>query len=446
VERPETYYAKSGNVHIAYQVFGEGPIDLVFVPGVISNLEVSWQNPLGFERFAERLGSFARVIWFDKRGTGLSDPVEGVPTLEARMDDVRAVMEAAGSERAALMGVSEGGPMTILFAATYPAKTAALILYGTAAKTIRSHDYPWGMTFEDAFRSIEQVEQHWGEADFCDQLLRELAPSIADDEDFRRFWRMYLRVGASPATAAALQRMNMEIDVRHVLPATRVPTLVLHRAGSSVDVEQGRYLGRQIPTAKYVELDGEDHFAWVGDSEAVLREIESFLEELRPAGEPDRVLATVLFTDIVDSTKTAAELGDDDWRRLLREHHVLVRNQLTRFRGREVDTAGDGFFATFDGPARAVRCAQAIAGSVRELGLEVRAGLHTGEVELDDDSVRGIAVHIGARVAAAADPGEVLVSSTVKELVAGSGLEFKERGAAELRGLPGEWRLYAVQS
>jgi class 3 adenylate cyclase len=445
VEAPETRYAKSGNLHIAYQVFGEGSIDLVFVPGFISNVEVAWHNPLWIP-FAERLGSFARVIWFDKRGTGLSDPVEGVPTLEARMDDVRAVMDATGSERAALMGVSEGGPMTILFAATYPEKTAGLILYGTAAKTIRSHDYPWGMSFEDAFRTIERVEQQWGEADYCDDTLRALAPSIADDEAFRRYWRTYLRVGASPATAAALQRMNMEIDVRHVLPAIRVPTLVLHRSGSTVDVAQGRYLGDQIVTSKYVELEGPDHFAWVGDTDAVLSEIKNFFGNLEPAPKTDRVLATVLFTDIADSTKRAAELGDERWRRLLGEHHALVRAELTRFRGREVDTAGDGFFATFDGPARGVRCACAIADAVQRLGLQIRAGLHTGEVELDDGSVRGIAVHIGARVAEAAQAGEVLVSSTVRDLVAGSGLEFADRGEAELKGVPGEWRLFSVRN
>jgi class 3 adenylate cyclase/esterase/lipase len=443
VDVPETRYAKSGEVHIAYQAFGDGSLDLVFVPGVISNVEIAWQNPL-VTAYWERLASFARVIWFDKRGTGVSDPVEGVPTLEARMDDVRAVMEAAGSERAALMGVSEGGPMTILFAATHPERTAALVLFGTAAKTVRAHDYPWGATLEEAFLAIEQTERHWGETEFCDAALRRLAPSVADDPELKRWWRTYVRVGASPATAAALQRMNMELDVRHVLHAIRVPTLVLHRKDDADDIGQARYLAEQIPTARFVELEGADHFPWAGDLEAAAGEIERFLAAAAAPDEPDRVLATILFTDIVGSTTKAAELGDTRWRELLREHYAEVRRQLARYRGQEIDAAGDGIFASFDGPARAVRCARAIVDGVSGLGLEIRAGLHTGEFELDEGRIRGIAVHIGARVAAEAGPGEVLVSSTVKDLVAGSGLEFEDRGATPLKGVPGEWRLFAV--
>lgn len=440
---PETRYARSGDVKVAYQVFGEGPLDLVLVPGFISNLELAWYQPR-LVQFFERLASFARMIWFDKRGTGASDPVEGVPTLEARMDDVRAVMETARSDRAVLMGFSEGGPMSILFAATYPEKTLGLVLYGTAAKTVRSPDYPWGATLEEAFQSITRIERHWGESEFCDQTLRVMAPSVADDHDFRRWWRSYLRVGASPATAAALERMNMEIDVRHVLSAIRVPTLVLHRADDFHDVAQARYLAERIPTARYVELEGADHFAWIGDTEAVVREVESFLSGATEAPEPDRVLATVVFTDIVGATAKAAELGDAAWRELLREHHARVRTQLARFRGQEIDTAGDGFFASFDGPARAIRCARATRDAMRDLDLEVRAGLHTGECEQIEGKVGGIAVHIGARVAAEAGPGEVLVSSTVKDLVAGSGIEFEDRGEHKLKGIPEARRLFAV--
>lgn len=444
MERPETRYARSGRVSIAYQVLGEGPPDLVFVPGVISNTEYAWHQPAIVD-WLSSLSSVARVIWFDKRGTGVSDRVSDVPTLETRMDDVRAVMEEAGSERAVLMGVSEGGPMSILFAATYPERASALVLWGSDVKGVRTDDFPWAPTFEEAMRAVEEAAERWGRADYCDEILRATAPSVAGDGAFRAWWASYMRLGASPASAAALLRMNMEIDVRHVLPAIRVPTLVLHRTDDRVvDVRNSRYIAERIPGARAVELPGVDHFAWVGDTARVIAELSSFLAEVREGVELDRRLATVLFTDIVGSTEKAAELGDRRWRELVTNHHARIRTQLARFRGEELDTAGDGFFAIFDGPARAVRCASAITESVRELGIQLRAGLHTGECEVIDGKVGGIAVHIGARVAAQAAPGEVFVSGTVKDLVAGSGIEFRDRGVAELKGIPGEWRLYAV--
>jgi class 3 adenylate cyclase len=445
VEAPETRYARSGKVSIAYQVLGEGPPDLVFVPGVISNVEYAWQQPACAE-WLRSLASFSRVIWFDKRGTGVSDAVTDVPTLETRMDDVRAVMDEVGSQEAVLMGVSEGGPMSILFAATYPERLSALILWGSDVKGVRTDDYPWARSFDEAIRAVEEAAEQWGRPDYCDEALRTVAPSVAGDEDFSRWWRSYMRLGASPASAAALLRMNLEIDVRDVLPTVRVPALVLHRTDDRlVDVRNSRYIAERISRSRLVELPGVDHFAWIGDVERVLAEIKTFVAEVREGVEVDRRLATVLFTDIVGSTQKAAELGDRRWRALVVAHHARVRAELARFRGHELDTAGDGFFATFDGPARAIRCACAITDCVRELGIEVRAGLHTGECELMDGKVGGIAVHIGARVAAEAAPGEVLVSSTVKDLVAGSGIEFRDRGLVELKGVPGEWRLYVVE-
>ena len=445
----ETRYARSGDVSIAYQVTGDGPFDVVFVPGFLSHVELAWDVP-GMAAYNRRLASFCRLIRFDKRGTGMSDRVSGVPTLETRMDDVRAVMDATGCERAALIGVSEGGPMSILFAATYPERAWALALCGTFARVRWAPDYPIGASDEEARRDDEEIEQRWGEPEEALALAREVAPESSDDE-LQAFATM-IRQSASPGAALALNRMNDEIDVRDVLPAIRVPTLVLNREGEHPFIRQGSaYLAQHIAGARYVELPGSSHAPFAGDSESYVRAIEGFLqeawaEEASAEPEPDRVLATILFTDIVGSTAKAVELGDARWRELLEQHHATVRRLLLRHRGTELDTAGDGFFASFDGPARGIRCARAITESVRDLGIEVRAGLHTGECERMNSKVGGIAVHIGARVAAEAGPGEVVVSSTVKDLVAGSGIAFHDRGAAELKGVPGEWRLFAVES
>jgi len=441
--QPETRYARSGEVHIAYQVTGEGPLDLVFVPGFVSHVEASWQSP-GRAKFFRRLASFSRLILFDKRGTGLSDRTSQIFTLEQRMDDVRAVMDAAGSERAALFGISEGGPMSILFAATYPERTIALALYGAYAKRAWAEDYPFGWRDEEWAAFFANVESHWGTPRGLD--LDIWAPSIAHDERARHGMAAYLRAAASPGAVQAVMQMNREIDVRNVLPAVRVPTLIVHRAGErNIRIQHARYMAERIPGARLVELPGDDHMPWIGDSDLILDPIEQFLTRVRHGPEPDRVLATVLFTDIVGATQKAAELGDRRWRELLEKHHAIVRRELARFRGRELDTAGDGFLATFDGPGRAIRCACAVVDAVQPLGLALRAGLHTGECELIGEKLTGIAVHIGARVAALAMPGEILTSSTVKDLVAGSGLRFRERGARALRGIPGEWQLFAVE-
>ena len=440
--QPETQYAKSGDVNVAYQVVGDGRFDLVFVPGWISNVDLMWQEPT-HERFLRRLASFSRLILFDKRGTGLSDRVanDRLPTLEERMDDVRAVMDAAGSEQAALFGYSEGGNLSTLFAATYPGRTRALVTFGIFAKRIWSPDYPWAPKPEQREQEYERLEREWGR----DMDLGSLAPSVAEDEAFKRWMTAYFRRSASPGAAVTLLRMNTEIDIRAVLPTIRVPTLVLHRTGDlDAKVEEGHWIAKQIPGARFVELPGVDHLPWVGDQDSILDEVEEFLTGVRHGPEPERVLATVLFTDIVDSTARAAALGDRRWRDLLEGHHARVRRQLERFRGQEIDTAGDGFFASFDGPARGVQCALAVVDAVADLGISVRAGLHTGECEVVDGKMAGIAVNIGARVAAQADADEVLVSSTVKDLVAGSGIRFAERGRVALKGVPGEWQLYAV--
>lgn len=441
--RPATLYAKSGTINIAYQVVGTGPRDLVFVMGWVSHLDYFWEEP-SLARFLNRLASFSRLILFDKRGTGLSDRVAttALPTLEERMDDVRAVMDAVGSSRAAVLGVSEGGPMCALFAATYPERTTALVMYGSYARRTRAPDYPWGTGEDERAQHREQIVADWGRP----IGLAERAPSKIDDAKFIEWWRTYLTRSASPGAAAALATMNAQIDIRHILPAIRVPTLVLYRSGDRLlPAGAARYVTAHVPGAKLVELPGEDHLPWVGDQDAILDEIEEFLTGVRRGPEPDRVLATVLFTDIVGSTERAATLGDRRWRDLLEAHHGLIRRELDHNRGREVDTTGDGFLAVFDGPARAVRCAAASVGAVRELGLEIRAGVHTGEVEMIGANVGGIAVHIGARVAALAQPGEVLVSSTLKDLVAGSGIAFEDRGAYVLKGVPGEWRVFAAR-
>jgi class 3 adenylate cyclase len=434
---PETRYAKSGDVNIAYQVVGDGPLDLVLVPGFVSHLDLDWEEPR-YAHFLRRLASFSRLIRFDKRGTGLSDRPGGLPDLETRMDDVRAVLDTVGSERAALLGYSEGGPMCILFAATYPARTSALVLYGTYTKRRDpDDDYPWAATWEERQAYADQVEREWGtEAD-----LGTMAPNA--DDAMVRWWRARARASASPGAAKALILMNSQIDVRGVLSSLRVPTLVLHRRGDHDSrLDEGRYIAEHIPGARFVELEGEDHVPSI-DSDQILDEAEEFLTGARRGPEPDRVLATILFTDIVGSTERASELGDRRWRELLEQHQAVVRRELERFRGREIDTAGDGFLATFDGPARAIRCARAIGNGVLGLGIEVRAGLHTGECEVLGDKVAGVAVHTGARVAGAAGPGEVLVSNTVRDLVAGSGIQFEDRGEHELKGV-GSWRLYSV--
>jgi pimeloyl-ACP methyl ester carboxylesterase len=438
---PETRYARSGDNYVAYQIMGEGPFDLVHVPGFISHLDLQMEAPLS-SNFFRRLSSFCRLIRFDKRGTGLSDRTGPIPTIEDRMDDVRAVMDAAGSERAALCGFSEGGPMSIVFAATYPQRTSALILYGTYARRAWAPDNAWGTTDEQQAARLKSIEKRWGSG----SSLEAYAPSLAGDQELRRFLGRLERSSASPGAAQTLLRMNHAIDVRQVLPTIGVPTLVLHRTGDVINVEHGRYMARHIRGANYVEFPGMDHLPWVGDSNSILGEIETFLTGQRRdiESESDRVLATILFTDIVEATNRLVELGDRGWKELLTQHHSLVRDQLARHRGREIDTAGDGFLVAFDGPARAVRCGRAIVDSVKKLGIHVRAGVHTGECEMIGEKLGGIAVHIGARIGALAAPDEVLVSRTVSDLVAGSGLRFEERGTHSLKGVPGSWQLLAA--
>jgi class 3 adenylate cyclase/alpha-beta hydrolase superfamily lysophospholipase len=440
---PTTRYAKAPDgVSIAYQVIGDGPRDLVWVPGWVSHVEAAWGEPT-MARFFERLATFSRLILFDKRGTGLSDrvPDSALPTLETRMGDVRAVCDAVGSERAALFGVSEGASMCILFAATYPSRTSAIILFGGYARRMAAPDAPWGASTEQYEAFLQEIERDWGGPVGLD--IR--APSKLGDARFRDTWAHYLRTGASPGAALTLMRMNAEIDVRPILDAIQVPTLVLHRTGDrTIPVEAGGYLAERIPGASFVELAGDDHLPWIGDSDAIIGEIEQFLTGTRHRPETDRALATILFTDIVGSTERAAKLGDVEWRDLLEAHNARVREQLARYAGREIGTTGDGFLAIFDGPARGVRCALALADALRPLGLEVRAGAHTGEIELSGDDVRGLAVHVAARIAALAGAGEVLVSRTVRDLVAGSGLSFRDRGTHVLKGVPDEWHLFAA--
>jgi len=433
---PKTQYAKSGDVRIAYQVVGQGPFDLVFVPGFISNLDVAWEEPHR-ARVWTRLASFARLIMFDKRGTGLSDRTVGVPTLEERMDDVRAVMDAVGSQRAALFGISEGGAMSVLFAATYPDRTRALFLYGNYG-----HFSSWVVPPDRIEAALDRMEKNWGTG----ESLHLFAPSVASDETFKLSWARFERLGASPSAVVALMRMNSEIDIRPILPSIQVPTFIIHRQGDvRVNVEAGRFMARQIPNAKYLELPGSDHTLWTGETERILDEVEEFLTGSRSAIESDRVLATVLFTDIVNSTKRAETIGDRAWHDVLDRHNALVRREISRHRGHEVRTMGDGFLATFDGPARSIRCALAINEGVEALGLQVRAGLHTGEVEMADDDLSGIAVHIASRVATMAKPGQVLVSNTVRDLVAGSNIRFHDEGSHSLKGLTESVRLFAAE-
>jgi class 3 adenylate cyclase len=436
---PRTQYARSGDVNIAYQVVGEGPVDLVYVPGWVSHIELAWELPdlaAGFERLA----SFARLILFDKRGTGMSDPVpqDALPTLEQRMDDLRAVMDAVGSERAVIFGASEGGNMSMLMAASHPDRVIALFTFGSTAKRLRSDDYPWAPTLAERLAYFDHVDKYWT----TDMGWEDMAPSLGPAE-LAEISRYYRRC-ASPGAAVGLAKMNTLVDVRAVLPTIRVPAVIMHRdQDRDANVEEGRYIAGQIPGARLVEFPGADHSWWTQDREAILDEIEELVTGVRPAPQSARVLATVLFTDIVGSTERLDALGDEGWTELLGRHHAAVRREIERSRGREIDTAGDGFFAAFDGPARAVRCAFAIREAVRALGLEVRAGVHTGECEVFGDRLAGIAVHTGARVAALATAGEVLVSSTVRDLVSGSGITFEDRGEHELKGV-GLRQIYAV--
>ena len=442
--QPETNYARSGDVSIAYQVVGDGPPDFVFVPA-ISHLELGWESP-SQSRFLARLASLSRLIVLNQRGTGMSDRVAGVPTLEARMDDIRAVMEAADSRRAVVFGLGDSGPLAVLFAATYPERTLGLVLMNSSPRFVRNPEFPWLPTRAETESRAQEYERRWGERSFAEEFMRAGNPSVPEEEteDFARL----MRLSVSPGSAAAYVRMSLEVDVSHVLSSIRVPTLVLQRTEAWWDIRSGRYLAEHVAGARFVELPGADFSPYFGDQEQLFAELERFLGEVAEGKaievEPDRVLATVLFTDIVGATSRAAELGDRAWRELLAKHHEKVRGLLARHRGVEQDTAGDGFFASFDGPARAIRCACEIVESMPDLGLEVRAGLHTGECELMDGKVAGIAVHTGARLSSFAQPGEVLVSSTVKDLVAGSGISFEDRGTHQLKGVPGEWRMYAV--
>jgi class 3 adenylate cyclase len=435
-------YARNGDVSLAYDVYGDGDRDILVTFGWIGSFQSAWDVP-AHARWMERLGRLGRVILWDKRGTGLSErlPPDRLPTLEERMDDLRVVMDAAGSERAALFGISEGASLSAVFAASHPERTDGLILLGGFARTLYDHDYPWAPTLEASDAFNEQVGATWGDNAW---MLKLWAPSVADDPLAQEQWNRMLVVGGTPTTAIAWLRMVQETDIRHVLPAIRVPTLVLHRVGDRIiTIEHGRYLAEHIPGARLVELPRADHLWW-NEGDDILDEIETFLGGGTAAPDGERALATVMFTDIVDSTTRAAELGDRRWRDLVEEHDRLIRARLERYRGREVKTLGDGFLATFDGPGRAIRCAVDVRDAVRALGLELRAGLHTGECEVSGEDIRGIAVNIGARVGARAQPGEVLVSQTVKDLVAGSGLGFEERGEHELKGVPGSWRLYSV--
>ena len=436
----KTRYARSGGVSIAYQVVGDGPLDLVFVPGFVSNVEAGWEIP-AFARFLNRLASFSRLILFDKRGTGLSDPVAEVPSLDQRILDVRAVMAAAGSERAALFGISEGGPMSLLLAARDPGRITHLILYGTTPRFTHAPDFEWGYGVEANNRLLELTEAHWGEGVMMGMFL----PSMQKDSAIREAWGRFQRAGASPSMARGVMAALQSIDVREVLPEIKQPTLVLHRTGDrTVPIESARYMAERIPGARFVELPGIDHVAFFSDSSDIVDEMEEFLTGARHGAEAERVLATILFTDIVGSTDKAHELGDRQWRDLLDRYYAAVRAALARFGGREIDTSGDGFFTSFDRPQRAIESARAMRDAVRALGLEVRTGVHSGECEVMGEKLGGLAVHIGARVMAEAGPGEILVSGTVKDMLAGSKFSFQDRGTHALKGVPGEWRLYAV--
>jgi class 3 adenylate cyclase len=437
---PTTRYARAGEVHIAYQTVGDGPIDLVYIPPQLQQVEHLWAEPR-VAAFFERIARFSRLILLDRRGTGLSDPIASATTLEDQMEDVTAVLDAVGSEQAALFAQSEGAAMAALYAATHPERTRALILYAGMARMTGAPGYEWPGTPEEREQRIADIFARWGTG----ERLALIAPSAAGDEALRRWFARLERLSASPGSLRLLIDIAGETDVRDVLPSIAAPTLVLHRRDDPViDVRHSRYLAEHIPGARYVELEGGDNLLVVGDGDRILAEVERFLTGTHTPPEPDRVLATVMFTDIVASTETAARLGDRAWRELLARHDELSRAQLARFRGRAVKSLGDGFLATFDGPARAIRCALELREAVRELGVELRAGLHTGECEAIGEDVGGLAVHIGARVGALAAPREVLVSNTVKDLVVGSGIDFADRGEHALKGVPGTWRLWAA--
>lgn len=437
----DTHYIKNRDAYIAYQVIGDGPFTLIFIPGFVSNLEHMWEEPT-LNRQLKRLGSFCRLICFDKLGTGLSDRGRVLQTLEDRMEDVLVVMNAVGVDRTALFGFSEGGPMSLLLAATYPQRITALILYGSFAKGAYAEDYPWALKPEQFERWIQRVPEIWANP------VKELpiwVPSLVNDERFGIWWRKFIHLSASPSAAIELIRMYQDIDVRAILSTIQVPTLVLHRTKDRATMVEGaRYLGRHIPNAKYVELPGQDHMWWIDGEGDLVAEVEEFLTGMRSSVETDRMLATVLFTDIVNSTVIATTLGDRQWHQLLDNHHHVVRREIERFQGREIKTTGDGFLVLFDGPSRAIRCAVATRDAVSHLNIKIRAGLHTGECIVGGEDISGVAVHIAARVLAQANPNEVVVSSTVKDLVVGSGIRFGDRGYQQLKGVDGEWRLFSV--
>ena len=437
---PETNYARSGDIHIAYQTLGAANRDLVYLAGIFSHIELQWENP-HYERFLTRLASFARLIMLDMRGVGLSDRADHLPLLEDQMDDLTAVLDRVGAAKTAILGVSQAGPMAILYAASFPQRVDALILYGAYASSRRRVDYPWGRDPEWTTKYFAQLEQRWGQGTFLEQI----APSLTGDETFQQWWGRFERYSSSPGNVLAYARAHIDDDVRDLLKAVSVPTLVIQRSGDTYrGAGQGKYIADGIPGARYVELPGRDHLPYVGDSDEIVDEVEEFLTGTRSGAELDRVLATVLFTDIVDSTGKAAELGDSRWQRVLSNHNQIINTQLSKHRGRLIGTTGDGALALFDGPARAIRCALAIRDDVHKLELRIRAGLHTGEVEVGGNDVSGLAVHIGARIAALAEPDEVLASRTVKDLVAGSGIEFLERGSQELKGVPDRWVVFSV--
>lgn len=437
---PETHYTLSDGVNIAYQVVGDGPIDLVLVPGWVSNIEIFWEEPR-MNRFLRGLAGFARLVLFDKRGTGLSDRVTDTPTLEERMSDVRAVMDAVGSERAALVGYSEGGPMSALFAATWPKRTIGLVMIGSYARRSRAPDYPFGPEPEAHEKFIESLATSWP----SDILLDIRAPSVVGDERFTRWWTRYLRMSASPGAAVAMTRANNDIDIRHVLPTIQVPTLVIHAKGDrTCEIGMGRHLADNIPGAKLIEIESDDHLPWLVGAEEILQAVQEFLTGSRPKTASDRVLSTIMFTDIVGSTQIAADRGDRAWGDLRETHNALVRQELAAYSGKEINTTGDGFVMAFDGPARAVRCAEALNDAVSGIGVDIRAGIHTGECEVTNGEFSGLALHIAARIANMAPAREIIVSRTVKDLVAGSGLAFEDFGVHALKGVPDDWQLYRV--